>query len=113
MLPSPPELVADVVQDDVVLTKSQVDSAQGHLGQQFDLPHEFRELEENEVVAQEASAFVLFDGRPDAVDHFEHSDDLVCDFALYVRWLLPRYGEQNMIVIIHVFSELYLRRGFL
>ncbi len=89
LLPSPPELVADVFPDKVVLTKSQAGSKQGHLGQQLWWPHEFQKFVENEVVVQGDSAFVPFDRRPDAVDNLEHSDDLVFDLAFYVRWLPP------------------------
>ncbi len=89
-----------------MLTKSQAISEQGNLGQQLSLPHEVQELEEGEVVVQEVVAFVPFDGRPDAVDHFEHSDDLVADFAVCVKCLLPCYGEQNVLEIVHVLGEL-------
>ncbi len=73
LLPSPPELAADVLPDMAVLTKSQAGFDQGHLGQRLGWPHALQELEDSEVVFQEVSALVLFDGRPDTVDHFEQS----------------------------------------
>ncbi len=49
------------------------------------------------LLIQEASASVPFDGRPNAVDHVEHRDDLVFDVALYVEWLFSRRGEEDIL----------------
>ncbi len=83
------------------------------LRQELCLPSEFQELEHNVVVIQEGLAFVLFDVKPNSLDHCEHSDDFVFGFALHVRWLFPRHVEVDAVEIHHVFGEPQLWHGAL
>ncbi len=73
--------------------------------QQIGLVHKVQKLEQNVVVVQEASASIPFDGAPDPVDHLKHPHDLVFNLALYVRWLFPRHGEEDILEVLHVLGE--------
>ncbi len=53
----------------------------------------------------EAPPSVSFDGKLIAVDHYKHPDDLVFDFAFYVRRLFPRHGEEDLVEVLHVLGE--------
>ncbi len=65
-----------------------------------------QELDQNVVAIQKVLSSVSFDGKPNAVDHLEHPEDLVSDFACYVRRLFPRHGEGDVVQIILVLGEL-------
>ena len=83
------------------------------LWQQLCSSHELQELKQNVLVVQETPVSVPFDGLPHAVDDFENPDDIVFDFALYVRWVFTRHGENDVVYILNVLGELQFSRGFL
>ena len=101
--PCPLQAVTNLLPKTIVLFDPQPCLQKWNLHHQLRLSHELQQLIDYIIVIQEAHSSILFDGRPQPVNHLKHPHDLVFDLAFDIRWWCSGNGEEDKIEVLHIY----------